>query len=205
MNRCDLHVIVCEFCNPEWTKELMADLCEQPVNLHLPPCVHGNVGAARAAGFAMGTAEYVSFADPDDRIMPGAVAACIEALDADSSIGAAYTGEQICTALLDPVRPAATYAYNRATHLAVPHHVHGLIVMRRELVKPWLDALPRYRVCPEWFLTLSIARAANLARVPMLGRLWRWHGSQATRKLSHLIEAERREITELFAAGGLGE
>jgi hypothetical protein len=202
MNRCDLHVIVCQYCNPEWVGELMEDLRGQPVNLHLAPCVPGNVGAARAAGFAMGAAEYVSFADPDDRILPGAVAACIAALDADSTLGAVFTGEQLVTAFLDPVRskPAALSPYNRERHLATPAHVHGLIVMRRALVEPWLDELHAFKVMPEWFLTLSIARAARLARVPMLGRLWRMHGKQATRTMGPLLEPERRAISELFAS-----
>ena len=131
MNRCDLHVIVCPYCKPEWVDELMGDLSGQPINLHLPPCVEGNVGASRALGFAMGTAEYVSFADPDDRIMPGAVSACIEALDADSSLGVVFTGEQIVNELLVPTRNPDISSYNRKLHLATPRHVHGLIVMRR--------------------------------------------------------------------------
>ena len=108
MSRCDLHVIICPYCRSEWIDELMDDLREQPVSLHLPPCVEGNVGASRAQGFAMGTAEYVSFADPDDRIMQGAVSACIEVLDADSSLGAVFTGEQVVNERLEPIRRADT-------------------------------------------------------------------------------------------------
>lgn len=203
MNRVDLHVVVCPYCRRDWLDELLLDLESQPVNLHLPTCVEGSVGASRAAGFAMGSAEFVSFADPDDRILPGAVAACIDALDADPGLGAAFTGEQIVTALLDPAKPAGTRPYDRRLHRATPAHVHGLIVMRRSLVEPWLANLPEYRVCPEWFLTLSIAQTARLVRVPMIGRLWRWHGGQATRdRLAHLLESERAAISSRFASAG---
>lgn len=198
MNRCDLHVIVCPYCRPEWVDELMDDLREQPVNLHLPPCVAGNVGASRALGFAMGTAEYVSFADPDDRIMPGAVSACIEELDADSSLGAVFTGEQVVNERLEPIRRADISPYLRAQHLASPSHVHGLIVIRRSQVEPLLDSLALLRVIPEWYLTLSIAKTAMLARVPVVGRLWRWHDRQATRTLRKQATLERGVISGLF-------
>lgn len=198
MHRCDLHVIVCPFSNPRWVDELLADLREQPVNLHLPPCVEGNVGAARAAGFAMGSAEYVSFADHDDRILPGAVSACIEALDADASLGAVFTGEQVVNAELEPIRGADVSPYRRDLHLSTPSHVHGLIVMRRALVAPLLDDLPLLRAIPEWWITLSIAKAAGLARVPMVGRLWRWHHKQATRTMRKQATLERGVIAGLF-------
>lgn len=197
MNRCDLHVIVCPFSNPRWVGELMADLDEQPINLHLPPCVAGNIGAGRAAGFAMGSAEYVSFADHDDRILPGAVGACIAALDADSTLGAVFTGEQVVNDELKPIRRADVSPYSRALHFSTPRHVHGLIVVRRALVEPLLDDLPLLRAIPEWWLTLSIAKAARLERVPMVGRLWRWHYQQATRSMRREVGLERGVIARL--------
>lgn len=199
MRRCDLHVVICPWSRQDWIDELLQDLSAQPINLHLPSCVEGNVGASRASGFAMGSAEFVSFADHDDRILPGAVEACIEALDADPGLGAAFTGEQIVTALLDPAKPAGTHPYDRRIHHATPAHVHGLVVLRRALVEPLLARLPEFRVCPEWFLTLGVAQTAHLVRVPMIGRLWRWHGGQATRsQLAHLLASERARIAAEF-------
>lgn len=198
MHRCDLHVIVCSYCNPVWVDELMADLREQPVNLHLPPCIEGNVGASRAHGFAMGEAEYVSFADPDDRILPGAVAACVEALDADDSLGAVFTGEQVVNEGLEPIRGPDVAPYSRELHLASPRHVHGLIVMRRRLVEPLLEDLALLRAIPEWYLTLALAKTAGIQRVPMLGRLWRWHPTQATRQLRKQATLERKALATLF-------
>lgn len=198
-HRCDLHVIVCPYCNPAWVDELMADLREQPVNLYLPPCVEGNVGASRALGFAMGEAEYVSFVDHDDRIMPGAVAACIAALDADDSLGAVFTGEQVVDAELKPIHGPDVSPYRREAHQATPRHVHGLIVMRRRLVEPLLEDLALLRAIPEWYLTLAIARTAGLQRVPVLGRLWRWHPSQATRTMRKQATLERKAIANLFS------
>lgn len=197
-HRCDLHVIVCPYCNQAWVNELMAGLREQPVNLHLPPCIAGNVGASRALGFAMGDAEYVSFADPDDRILPGAVAACIEALDADNSLGAAFTGEQVVNEELKPIRGPDLAPYSHELHLTSPRHVHGLIVMRRRLVEPLLEDLALLHAIPEWYLTLAIAKTAGLQRVPMLGRLWRWHPIQATRQLRKQATLERKAIARLF-------
>jgi hypothetical protein len=199
MHRCDLHVIICPFSNPLWVDELMADLREQPVNLHLPNCVEGYIGAGRAAGFAMGNAEYVSFADHDDRIMPGAVSACIEALDADSTLGAVFTGEQVVDSALKPIFDADVSPYRRESHLSSPRHVHGLMVMRRALVEPLLDDLPLLRAIPEWWITLSIAKVARLERIPMVGRLWRWHHQQATRSMRREATLEREVIARLFA------
>lgn len=199
--RCDLHVIVCPYCNPVWVDELMADLREQPVNLYLPSCVEGNVGASRVHGFAMGEAEYVSFADPDDRVLPGAVAACIEALDADDGLGAVFTGEQVVNEGLEPIYGPDVAPYDRALHLANPRHVHGLIVMRRRLVEPLLEELALLRAIPEWYLTFAIAKTARLERVPMLGRLWRWHPTQATRQMRTQATLERKALAGLFAQG----
>ncbi len=201
MHRCDLHVIVCPFSNPAWVDELMDDLREQPVNLHLPRCVEGNVGASRAAGFAMGQAEFVSFADHDDRILPGAVAACIEALDADAGLGAAFTGEQVVNEALEPIRTADVSRYQQELHRITPTHVHGLIVMRRALVDCLLDDLRILRAIPEWWLTLSIAQTASLARVPMVGRLWRWHLGQATRTMRRQATLERQIIRRTLGDG----
>ena len=201
-HRCDLHVIVCPFSNPVWVDELKADLRGQPINLHLPGCVLGNVGASRAAGFSMGTAEYVSFADHDDRILPGAVSACIAALDADSRLGAVFTGEQVVNDELVPIRAADVSPYRRELHLVTPTHVHGLIVMRRVLVERVLDDLRLLRDIPEWWLTLSIAKTAGLARAPMIGRLWRWHAGQATRTMRKQATLERDVIRRLFSKGG---
>ncbi len=204
MHRCDLHVVVCPFSNPIWVEELMADLREQPVNVHLPRCVEGNIGASRAAGFAMGSAEYVSFADHDDRILLGAVGACIAALDADANLGAVFTGEQVVNHELVPIRNADVSPYRRELHEVTPSHVHGLIVMRRGLVQAVLDDLPLVRVIPEWWLTLSIAKVAGLERVPMVGRLWRHHPGQATRTMNLRAFFERNVIREhlLKAKGG---
>ena len=78
----DCHVLTMPADNAEWAAALRRDLDGEPVKQHWLAGIPGQLGQARAAGFALGAAPFVSFADPDDRIIAGTVAALLAALEA---------------------------------------------------------------------------------------------------------------------------
>ena len=67
--RVDVHVLHC-YEPPEWIDACLRSLESEPVHVHLCAGIQGKVGLARANAFRQGTAEYVSFVDADDEVMP---------------------------------------------------------------------------------------------------------------------------------------
>lgn len=108
----DCHIIIHK--EPQWKIDrCLASLEGQPVNLHLvegkeeyPPC------AGRAKGFAMGSAPYITYIDPDDWVEPGAFALLNENLGVDLLFGK----ERV---------------WNRGSVLAEQGSVHHLFVLKR--------------------------------------------------------------------------
>lgn len=72
----DVHVLVMPDTPAEWVEQRRATLSEAaaeagfPVYIHETPGVPGHIGEGRAAGFALGTAPYVTFVDDDDYVAP---------------------------------------------------------------------------------------------------------------------------------------
>lgn len=69
MHGIDCHVLCCPGEDPT---HLLAQLADEPVNVWLcesgPPAP---IGTSRADAFALGSAPWVTYADPDDEIVPG--------------------------------------------------------------------------------------------------------------------------------------
>lgn len=57
--------------------KLAAELCPYPVNVIETPGVPGHIGKAMASGVAKSTAEYITWVDDDDFVLPTAFA-CLE-------------------------------------------------------------------------------------------------------------------------------
>lgn len=76
MHPVDLHII--HFNEPKWMLDrCIASLDDQPVNIHVVKGVYGHP-PDRTEAFLLGSAEYKSFADPDDTVKPGAFDALLE-------------------------------------------------------------------------------------------------------------------------------
>lgn len=190
MHRIDCHILTLPRFPGAWVDAMRGDLDTQPVNQHWMPGIDGDLAEARAQGFAVGSAPFVSSADPDDRIMPGTYAALLKALADNPGAPFAWAGEKMVDEDLKdlPRRPHVwPHGYDPLGHISRANHVHGVKLYRRELVTPLLDLMRQAGPCCEFALDLAIARPWSNQRnsapvhVPMVGRLWRWHGKNGSR------------------------
>lgn len=127
MKDVDVHILTMPGDNPEWFETCLRSLDGEPVQVHVRPGIKDDIGNARADAFLFGDAEYVSFVDPDDYVLPGGFAACLERLSRDGSV-AACTAE-IRTGISGEVleKPFIT------------PWIHHLIVLERSVVVRHLD------------------------------------------------------------------
>lgn len=95
MQPIDVHIIV--YDEPQWQIDrCMESLKNEPINIHIvqgieewPP------SEGRRKGYAMGTAPYHAYVDPDDYIVPGAFQLLLDAIgDADVCYGWEYVLDQ---------------------------------------------------------------------------------------------------------------
>lgn len=188
----DCHVLTLPSSKPKWLAELRQDLDAEPVNQHWIEGIDGDLGASRAAGYATGSAPFVSSQDHDDRLMPGTYAALLQALIDNPGAPFAWAGEQWVGKDLEPlpIRPSVwVTGYNPGSHLINGKHVHGVKLYRRELVMPRLEAMRKVGLCCEFYLDLSIVKpwtnppkSSWPVHVPIVGRLWRQHGRNGSRQ-----------------------
>ena len=90
----DVHYIY--YDEPEWQiTRCLESLRGEPVTVHSVPGVWGNPPVKkRAEGFALGTAPYVSYVDPDDYVEPGVYTRLLQAITS-GDFDAAYGWERV--------------------------------------------------------------------------------------------------------------
>ena len=162
-SRIDCHVLHC-YEPPAWIDAALASLDGEPVNVHLCSGIPGKLGLARARAFARGKAEYVSWLDGDDEIMPGAFDAALAVLDADPGVVSTYCDIQL---LGQP--DGVGYLKKSWTPLkqlfgiAEVHHLH---VMRRSAVQACLDDLEQWDGFEEYVLMGLLTRFGQHHHIP---------------------------------------
>ena len=189
----DCHVLTMPYDRPEWSEALRADLEREGVTQHWLPGIPGQHAKARAAGFRLGTHEYLTKADPDDRIAGGGVyKALYDALEAHPFAPFAWAGEIPVNDYLAPIDSpnTAVSGYNPRHIIASPMHAHGVVLYRRALVMrvlPKLEAMQGEEgLLSDWLLDLLLAAPQSNRppdwqpiHIPIIGRFWRQHESQA--------------------------
>lgn len=127
----DVHILA----HPQFpTDRMVNDMHHPKINMHVMPHVEGNLLLARRNGFAVGSAPYVSWVDPDDAVLDLSwIDAALEILE-DKNVAAVY--------------PRWTATSNGSVRFTVPQHkwssktchirclpyAHHLTIMRREYV-----------------------------------------------------------------------
>ena len=185
MNLIDCHVLTIPGCNQGWADELRADLDAQPVNQHWLPGIVGHAGRAREAGFGLGTAPFVAFADPDDRILPGTFDALLAAMLDNPGAPFAWAGEQRVDDELKPIGSPTIWpqGYDQRIHRNhIEGYCHGVQLIRRSAIG---SALATIRACPVGPEGVFLAHVADVGapmpawrkpvHLPVVGRLWRQH------------------------------
>lgn len=203
----DCHVLTMNYDRADWSAELRADLDREGVTQHWLPGIPGEHAKARAAGFRLGTHEYVTKADPDDRIAGGGVYRKLyEALEQHPFAPFAWAGEMPVDEHLTPIdAPNLVRDGYKPRYLAnSPMYVHGVVLYRRALVErvlPTIEAMQGDEgLISDWVLDLLLA-APHRERppdwqpvhVPIIGRFWRQHDGQAHNSIGAAhVEAARR-------------
>jgi hypothetical protein len=136
--------------------------------------------AGRAHLYRMGG--VVACLDWDDRLMPGAVAACEQAL-AETRAGLAFTWQRRIDAsgarIGDDCQPIT-----RLHCSSEPNSIHHLVCIRSELVPAGLiDLIEKIApMCIDWIVKAFVALKYGAVQVPMIGYEWRQHQEQTSRK-----------------------
>lgn len=202
MPRVDVHIVIGP--NEPWLTECVQSLMHEDVHIWFVPKVDGNTAAAREAGFRKGTAEYVSFVDPDDLIMPGIFAKCVHALDNHPHWVGVYTDE----VLIDRNGAFIMNGWS-VDHLVfepmgycheLMQGVHHLRVLRRSVVEKCLP-LKTKRI-PEPVLMHQLRQYGVLRHLFVVGYQWRVHGQNTF--LSYTIDELNEAIEYVRAIGPAG-
>jgi hypothetical protein len=113
------------------------------VYTHFIPGIYGHLGKARAAGYARGTAPYVTHVDDDDEVTPDAFAVLRPHME--RGVEAITTGER--------------HVFENGTESDAPEAKHHLAVFRRECLQRFDYAA--FRHYPDQYL-LSRIQATHI-------------------------------------------
>lgn len=82
----DVHVLTHEGTKSEWLDRCLASLEGEPAIVHVIDNSGCAVGPGRAKGYARGSAEFVSYVDSDDYVLPGTYATVLKALEKHKAV-----------------------------------------------------------------------------------------------------------------------
>lgn len=204
--RVDLHILTCEKTKPEWLAQAMDSVSGQPVNLRVINNAGRSTGTGRAQAYRESTAEFVACLDDDGQLLPGAIAACIAALDADPSAVGAYTDALYMDEsgrVLGPDGSTRKGAWRVEHSLENAGYTEHIAVMRRAATLPFLDELEAYTGMEQYFLHGMLATVGHWVHVEQTGYLFRLHPENTHNTIPiEVRNAARQLIRKRFTAAG---
>ena len=201
----DIHVLCGSATPPAWRDAAIRSARQPGARVWPLPAIPGDFGAARARGWASGTAPWVSFVDDDDLLLPGAVAACLNALADHPDAAGAFTDE--IQALPDGTErmglSTANGPWNPALHLLLAGYGHHFVVLRRIALRDVLPELPQWGGMADYVARGWVCQSGPLVRVPMVGYRWRVReGGAHTQIAPDLFLAARDRIAPVLRRYG---
>jgi hypothetical protein len=190
----DCHMILMPETRRDWQQNCVDSAEREPLNLHYVWGVEGHIGLGRYEGFTHGTLPYVTFVDPDDRLEPGALELCVEALEENPQAAVAYPAEAVMgpTGQVHYERPLEWYQSQHGTRHET-HAAHHGVVYRRGPVLKHLWACGRSHSIPEFSLNRALYEHYEFIFVPVIGYTWRKHDRGAGRSIRKEYEHEYRD------------
>ena len=184
-SRIDVHVLLLPTTDSILWQECLDSLKDEPVNIHIVEGVPGHIGKARYGGFSQGTSPYVSCVDPDDLVIPGAFAACLEELEAHPEACGVYTDELIIDRSGNIIRPGiwSETPWNPLFQLE-PKYLHHIFVMRRCYVEKYYLEMLRWPSMPEFILKGLLTAHGPWVHVNRFGYKWRLGKGTAHNRMS---------------------
>jgi hypothetical protein len=168
IHRCDTHVLAARG-NVEWLRQTLDSLAGEPTQVHLiEDYSPGSIGVGRARGFSLGSAPYVSLVDDDDYLLPGAMAQCIDFLDANPGCVGVYTDRK-CLFSDGTITERHSGPWNPRKQLVDAGIVTHLRVVRREYVALHLDELQQWPTHDCYVISALLAQHGYWHNLPILG------------------------------------
>lgn len=155
----DVHILTIPG-REQWLSECLQSLKDEPVNAFVVPGIVGNFPESRKNGYAEGSAEWVTYVDDDDRVIPGAFGQLEKAIQENPQYDAFYMYEEaINEAGLVISKP-----------LKEPHH---LIVYPRSFINNNHDVFNSRN--PDSELLKRLPKTPKVICVEVVGYQWRQH------------------------------
>lgn len=164
----DVHLLLRGNENMDWLRQCRASLEGHPITLFVEPGIEGDLNCARMDAIAKGSAEFVSFVDPDDIVLPGAFQVCLDAIDGH---GGAYTRELLIRA------DGSVIGENRqpGTPRTNPMVAHHVVVVRRSVVERVEQRVRQHKFGCWWMLCAAADVLGGMQPTGTLGYKWRMH------------------------------
>ena len=160
----------------------------------------------RAQAYRESTAEFVAYLDDDDALLPGAIEACIAALDAKQTAIGAYTDALYIDEsgqILGPDVSTNSGPWTVERSLTGAGHTEHIAVMRRSAVLPFLAELESYNSMEQYFLHGMLATIGDWIHVEQPGYHFRLHSNNTHNTTSiEFRHATRQLIRQRLTAAG---
>lgn len=176
----DVHILTMPTDNPEWFAQCLDSLKDEPVIVHLAPGIPDDIGNARANAFLLGEQKYVSFVDPDDYVLPGGFAACLDVLGQDQPV--AVCTQEIVTGFRGKIQQ----------YPLIKTWDHHLMVFKRNVVLEHLSVWRDWRYTKkqsegQWFMQHLAKLGLLISRIQQPYYVWRRHlNSYTMRRDTHV-------------------
>ncbi|MDD5189409.1 MAG: glycosyltransferase [Dehalococcoidales bacterium] len=173
--RVDVHII--SWTNT-WLDECLRSLENEPIKIHMVDAVIGDLAKARENGFSKGIEKYVAWVDPDDVVIPGTFAKCIEVLEENENCSGVYTTDELIDTNGNHISLGWAHDQKPFTDIGFPVELtdgkHHLRVLKREFVEKCMPL--KSKMIPEPILNAEIQNYGPLIHIPIIGYKWRIHG-----------------------------
>ena len=181
----DIHILTLPG-RESWLQDSLTSLSQQPCDVHVCPGILGATGQARYEAFELGRSPYVGYVDDDDLVEPGAVQACLDALERHPEAVGAFTDEILIDSAGETIGQGFSTGreWTPKRHLGSLMFVHHLWIGRREIVEKYRHVMRDMPIGAHWALTCLMALDGPWIHLPIVGYRWRIHphGSHQTRR-----------------------
>lgn len=142
------------------------------VDLHLGEYRRDNVNAARMACWDKMGNDYISFVDPDDKVLPEAFDWCLQTLEANPDATGCYTLERWERPNGQIIFEQQPFKHSLEAAKHSPKHAHHLVVFRRDIYEQFRSTLSKTKYGIEWGLVIAATASGNFIQIPKIGYVW---------------------------------
>lgn len=193
----DTHVLVHHgIRRPAWLEQCLAALEAQPTSILMVRSDSDHLGQIRAHAMREGTAPWVSWADDDDWLHPGALQACIAAADQPGVVGAYTDQADVDAETGEPIHRPPRPPWSRAWQAMHPYGIlHAKAFRRLLLTRELLAEVARWPTAEEVVLTGLLAGSGAWRKVDMIGATKRKHAGAGSRITPGLLAKAMLTVT----------